>query len=280
MSCNLKGRRVSDGHQQGSPSKNKMADPLARSLDDMISEKQKTKKASFLAKREKLGGGNNFSSKNTSVLAKRDKQEREQVPFPSKKAFVPSSDNSSSTKILITRLDKGISCEDIKDIFQSVGNVVSITMFFDNGFPSGKAEVTYSSPDAAAASVVEFDNREVDNSRIRVRVIASSTPSGPAPIITKHFQAQKGTQQNNQQQTQQPRNVSSVFAKLAQSVAEHSNESSKKDRKPVEKHVEESTRERKPFGGRPAAAPVNEKDLEDQLSSYMKKKEEAPATSN
>jgi RNA recognition motif-containing protein len=108
-------------------------------------------------------------------------------PFPkprseSPAAAAPRPPITLGTRILITNLDPEINAEDIREIFGKVGELRTVAIHYDaHNKPKGVAEVVYRHRAAADAAVKEFDGRQVDETRIRVKIIDEGSAAGDAP---------------------------------------------------------------------------------------------------
>jgi RNA recognition motif. (a.k.a. RRM, RBD, or RNP domain) len=109
-------------------------------------------------------------------------------PFMNPAAFFPQqapvskAPISLGAKVLVTNLDKEITAEDLREIFGQVGELKAVSLQFgaDNK-PKGVAEIVYRHRSGAEQAVREFDGREVDDVRIRVRIIGNDGESAAAP---------------------------------------------------------------------------------------------------
>lgn len=88
---------------------------------------------------------------------------------------------SLGVRVLVTNLDPEISAEDLREIFGSVGELKTVSIHYDAANkPKGTAEVVYRARAGAEAAVREFDGREVEDVRIRVRIVGDGGSSGGA----------------------------------------------------------------------------------------------------
>jgi hypothetical protein len=91
---------------------------------------------------------------------------------------------------MITNLNTEITGEDIRGLFQTMGEVLEATIHFNSdGTPKGAGEVVYKARGDAVAAIEEFDGREVDGQVIKVVMMGTTVVAAPrkAPISTSAF---------------------------------------------------------------------------------------------
>jgi THO complex subunit 4 len=82
-------------------------------------------------------------------------------------------------------LDPSVGADDIKEIFQNLGNVVKAVVFYDQERRSlGSAEVTFGNTVTATRAVEEYDGAEVDGRPMTLKLLSGVAPP-PKNVVTK-----------------------------------------------------------------------------------------------
>jgi len=88
------------------------------------------------------------------------------------------------TKVIVSGLDPEVSADDINEIFEQIGNIRSVQVFYDqNGKSLGSAEVTFHTTASAAKAVAEYDKAEVDGRPMSLKLVGDVIP--PPRVIKK-----------------------------------------------------------------------------------------------
>lgn len=89
----------------------------------------------------------------------------------------------SGTKLHISNLDRGVSNDDIRELFSEIGELKRYAIHFDkNGQPSGSAEVVYAKRSDAFAAHKRYNNVQLDGRPMRVEVVS---PKSEVPMAAR-----------------------------------------------------------------------------------------------
>jgi len=90
---------------------------------------------------------------------------------PRETSFSGSSDDSSSTRVLVDNLKYDVLEDDLEALFSTVGQVEKVKVFYDkSGRSKGSAVVIYKSRHHAEQAVKEYDGRSIEGQPMQVKI--------------------------------------------------------------------------------------------------------------
>jgi len=85
----------------------------------------------------------------------------------------------TGTRLLITNLAFNVLNEDLKDLFEQVGDVKKVNVHFDkSGRSLGKATVVFSRRNDAVTALKKFNNVSLDDSPMKIELVGTNVGSG------------------------------------------------------------------------------------------------------
>lgn len=89
----------------------------------------------------------------------------------------------SGTKLYISNLDRGVSNDDIRELFSEIGELKRYAIHFDkSGRPSGAAEVVYAKRSDAFAAHKRYNNVQLDGRPMKIEIVS---PNSEAPVSAR-----------------------------------------------------------------------------------------------
>ncbi|XP_020208523.1 THO complex subunit 4D [Cajanus cajan] len=79
------------------------------------------------------------------------------------------------TKLYVSNLDRGVTNEDIRELFSELGELKRHAVHYDkNGHPSGSAEVVYTRRSDAFAALKRYNNVLLDGKPMKIEIVGSN----------------------------------------------------------------------------------------------------------
>eukprot|EP00741_Cyanophora_paradoxa_P015298 tig00000194_g14767.t1 len=92
----------------------------------------------------------------------------------------------TGTRVMVTNLHDGVTEDDIKDLFEEVGDIKRYQIFYDAaGRSIGKAEVVFSRKADAMQAVAQYNGVALDGVPLTVRIVGSNLAAAPAAGVRR-----------------------------------------------------------------------------------------------
>ncbi|KAJ3361592.1 hypothetical protein GGF32_007197 [Allomyces javanicus] len=87
---------------------------------------------------------------------------------------------AASAKISVTNLDRGVTEDDLRELFKRIGRVKSVQLYYDkNGRSQGTAHIHYLAKADAAKAIAQYNNVTLDGIAV-TRTVAAAAPARAA----------------------------------------------------------------------------------------------------
>ncbi|RHN68126.1 putative chromatin target of PRMT1 protein [Medicago truncatula] len=82
----------------------------------------------------------------------------------------------ADTKLYVSNLDRGVTNEDIRELFSELGELKRYAVHYDkNGHPTGSAEVVYNRRSDAFAALKRYNNVLLDGKPMKIEIVGTNS---------------------------------------------------------------------------------------------------------
>lgn len=101
----------------------------------------------------------------------------------------------ADTKLYVSNLDRGVTNEDIRELFSELGELKRYAVHYDkNGHPTGSAEVVYNRRSDAFAALKRYNNVLLDGKPMKIEIVGTNSA---LPVSARVNAALPGTARVN-----------------------------------------------------------------------------------